>query len=447
MRVKPLFGPSIQIDPTFRYYQNRSEASVADEIELAGYRIVRYFVTDESRVNGKLIEAFHQKGIGVWAMSLGNGVYSTAHLPKDWPEWQMTLLKPVQDGFWRFSPFSHKYVKWKKQSLVQLVKRYPFDGLEIAEPYFPEWNGLASGVYGDVGPFARAAFKQAYGSDIPDFKYASSPRYYKKNTGLYRSWMQFRVDAVNRYLDDIVNGPGGVREARPGIRIATWSVAVDAGPDSIERVREYLGVDAPSMIAKVKPDIHFIQTYWPDWMKASLPPQYPKRYERFAEQIRAAHPHIPLGLQADIGSIRQIRRSAAWIREFALTAHSLNYAAWTAYEYHLGKYMYEVKPVPLKAVRLDRHTALLLFNKRIDEAAASEPGRYRVRAQGQNAPCRLRVVRVDGNRVALHSEQFPVESFEIAVSGIKDTPSLWLFDGYPANETPENSFVKVPAYR
>ncbi|MDF2962814.1 MAG: hypothetical protein K0S39_4549 [Paenibacillus sp.] len=442
-----LLGPSIQIDPAFPYYQNRSEQSIADELELAGYRVIHYFVTDETKVNGRLVEVLHKRGFALWAMVLGNGTYTTAHLPKDWPDWQMTLLKPVNDGYIRLSPFSYRYVAWKKQALAELVRTYPFDGLEVAEPYFPEWNGLSNGVYGDIGPYAKAAFKQRYGSEIPDFKHRTSPNYYKNNPILYRQWIEFRVSAVNRFLYELINGHGGVREAQPGIRVATWSLGIHAGPDSVEKLREYQGLDAAAMISTVRPDLHVIQTHWPDWMRTFLKADYCKHYEPFAAKIRAIHPYIPLGVQADIGSLLRMRRSRAWLNEFASTAGKLGYATWTAYEYHLGKYMYDEPPVPLKAIRTGPDSIIVQFQKRIavPESAQSHE-MFQIVTNGKpDAALPVEVVKTDGSNAFLQSGFFPAHRFELSVSNVKDTPELLLFPGKQANEVTVPCLITVEA--
>jgi len=439
---RPL-GPSIQIDPTFPYYRNRSEQSIADELALAGYRVIHYFVTDETNVNGKLIEQFQNKGFTVWATVLGNGTYTTGHLPKDWPEWQMTLLKPVNDGYFRLSPFSYRYTSWKKEALARLVRTYPFDGLEIAEPYFPEWNGLSTGVYGDVGPYAKAAFKQQYGSDIPDFKHRTSPNYYKNNPILYRQWIEFRVWAVNRFLFELINGDGGAREANPSIRIATWSLGVDAGPDSVAKLREFQGIDAVSMISTVRPDLHIIQTHWPDWMRTFLKADYCKYYEPFAAKIREAHPNLPLGIQTDIGSLKNMRRSRAWLRDFDIASRKYGYSTWTAYEYHLGKYMYDEPPVPVCANRIAADKILIQFQKRIQVTEASVFQIMNDR-QPKEWP-RAEVVKYDGCNVVLYSNYFPRQQFQLSVSNVTDTPELLLFPGKQAHEVIQPCRVTVEA--
>ncbi|TVY10040.1 N-acyl-D-glucosamine 2-epimerase [Paenibacillus cremeus] len=447
MSEQPPIEPTIQIDPTFAYYRDRSVESIASELALAGYRAVRYFVTDETNVNGRLVEALKNRGMRVWAMVLGNGAYSTGHLPPDWREWQMVLLKPVNDGFYRLSPFSSRYLQWKKAVCAELVRRYPFDGFEVAEPYFPEWNGLDSWVYGDVGPLARAAFKQFSGGEMPEFRYRSSPYYYKKDVARYLLWIEFRVQAVNAFLNAFINGPGGVREARPDIRVATWSVAVDAGRDPVRAVREYQGVDAAEMIRTVRPDVHVLQTHWPDWMRVRLPADYVKRYEPFVQQIRASHASIPLGVQTDIGSLRRMRRSTEWVRTFAATADQLGYRFWTAYEYSIGLWMYKEKPIPLQAERVDRSRIRIAFNKRVDEVSAAARAHYRLHQRGDELCVPFSILKVDGSWVILQSDHWPADAFEIEVSGVQDTPSRWLVQGEPANETPRGSHVPVAPAR
>ncbi|PZE21771.1 N-acyl-D-glucosamine 2-epimerase [Paenibacillus xerothermodurans] len=442
--MKNLLGPSIQIDPAFPYYQHRSEQSIVDELECTGVRVVHLFVTDETRVNQKLLDQLHSRGFKVWATVFGNGTYITDHLPKDWPDWQMTLLKPVNDGYYRLSPFSYRYVAWKKKALANLVTSYPFDGLEVAEPYFPEWNGLSTGVYGDVGPYARAAFKQQYGSDIPDFKHKSSKQYYKNNPILYRQWMEFRVSAVNRFLFELINGQDGVRAARPGLPIATWSLAVDAGADSVEKLREFQGLDAAAMISVVRPEMHFIQTHWPDWMRWRLPADYAKRYTPFVAKIRAMHPSIPLGLQTDIGSLRPMRRSRGWLQDFASAAEALGYSTWTAYEYHLGKYMYTEPPVAVQAKRKGSQRVVVCFQKRVDPETAGLASNYRIMRDSEpQVQCTIHVVKVDGNTVLLESECFPSGRFDLWIGKITDTPKLWLFPERQANEAAQPCLITV----
>ncbi len=436
--------PTIQFDPAFSYYQGRSAQSVAAELELAGYRTVRYFVTKETTVDGRLLDAFHRRGMKVWATVLGNGAYTTEHLPKGWESWQMTLLKPVNDGFYRFSHFSRSYVEWKKTVLHRMVREYAFDGLEIAEPYFPEWNGFSSGVYGDIGPWAVAAFRAYSGSEPPDFVNRLSPRYYKKDPALYQQWIAFRVRAVNHFLDELINAPGGVRSGRPRIRIATWSLAVDAGRDPVAAVKEMQGVDAAEMISVVRPDMHVLQTHWPDWMRSRLPSDYVKRYRPFVEQIRRLHKEIPIGVQTDIGSLKPMRRSNDWLRRFAEASCEEGYRFWTAYEYHIGLSMYEDPPLPLRASRRSRCRVTIECSKRI----AVDTNKVKISIiteEEETTEGMAEVEKVDGNRLELLCESFPASRFKLQVQGVRDTPEHWLLKGYPAHEIPGFVTVIIPS--
>lgn len=424
--TSPAFERSIQIDPTFPYYLARSPESIADELLLAGYRVVHLFVTNEFAVDAGLVRTLRKRGLEVWALTLGNGSFVTSHLPAGWEAWRMGLLKMVDDGYARLSPFCTGYVAWKKEALARLVRTVPFDGLEIAEPYLPEWNGLASGTYGDVGPHAQTQFKRRFGEDIPEFLDSQSPKYYKKLPALYAQWVRFRIDGVNDYIDEIVNGVRGVRDSSPGIRIATWTLAVDDGPQSLERLRELQGNDAVSMIAKVKPDLHYLQTHWPDWGRELLRPDYVRGYRQFVDAIRRAFPRLPIGVQTDIGSAKRMIRSSEWMITFEKEVKELGCSASTAYEYHLGGSMYDEAPRLLRAERLSRDTVRLTFQKRV---APPKPADIAVLVRSGAAERRLNPadIETDGNRLTVRSPDWPTYACEVAVRGIADTPELLLY--------------------
>ncbi|MDP1509893.1 N-acyl-D-glucosamine 2-epimerase [Paenibacillus sp. CMAA1739] len=458
-KMKPwvLNGPSIQIDPLFPYYANRSRDSIADEIALAGYQTVHYFVVRENEVDGALVAAFQRRGIAVWAMVLGNGAFSVSQLPPAWKEWRMELLREPNDGFQRLSHFAQEYVEWKKKAAARLVTDIPFDGFEVAEPYFPEWNGLCSGVYGDIGPHAQRAFRARSGEDIPNFRDKHARNYYRKVPKLYAQWVDLRVDAVNGLIRELVNSAGGVRDVRPDICVATWSLAVSGRGDIPGQLREWQGLDAVAMIGCVAPDMHVLQTHWPDWMRRRLPPQYTRGYARIAQSIRADYPDLPLGVQADIGSLARMVRDREWTRQFGAAALEGDYNAWTAYEYHLGGYMYDEPPVPLKAERSADDEVVISFSKRIaapsvdelriwsreDTAGATHSLGHRLRNDSLTL-LELVDAAADGNRLWLRVRNLPSRAFSLRLDGVQDTPELWLLKGRKAHRNLPEHEVKVP---
>ncbi|MFB5267542.1 N-acyl-D-glucosamine 2-epimerase [Paenibacillus enshidis] len=444
--IKPwaLQGPSIQMDPLFPYYEGRSAESVAEEIECAGYRTVHYFVVQEHKIHTRIIDALQRRGIAVWAMVLGNGSFGVSHLPPQWSSWKMELLREPKDSFQRLSHFAEEYVQWKKAAAARLVSEVPFDGFEVAEPYFPEWNGLRSGIYGDVGPHAQRAFKERYGTEMPEFRNKWAANYYRRVPQLYRRWVELRVEAVNGLIDELVNGSGGVRQARPDIRIATWSLAVrDRRGLAPAKLREWQGIDAVEMIRRVRPDMHVLQTHWPDWMRPKLAPDYIGEYKRFADPIQAAFPGLPLGIQTDIGSLERMIRGRDWLTAFNSSIRGQGYDAWTAYEYHLGGYMYNEPPVPVKTARSGDDELVITFSKRIAAVGPESIGVYATTPDGTREALRLRAAETDGNRLFLQAEKLPEKAFELEVQGIRDTPELWLFKNRAGHQIPAEHTVQV----
>src|SRR3954466_11553639 len=108
------------------------------------------------------------------------------------------------------------------------------------------------------------------------------------------------------------------------------------------------------MTALVRPDLHVIQTNWPDWLQPDLPPDYVTSYRPFVEQIRQHNKSVPIGVQTDIGSQLAMARDDAWIREFWRAARQTGMSTWTAYEYNIGGYMYHDRPVPRSAHAIDK---------------------------------------------------------------------------------------------
>ncbi|HHV54767.1 MAG TPA: N-acyl-D-glucosamine 2-epimerase [Firmicutes bacterium] len=427
-------GPTPTVDPGFAYYQGRSAESIAEELALRGYKTVHLVITSEKNVNGALIDALHQQGIAVWGMVWAGGTYSTTGFPPEWPDWRQQLITPAApSGFIYLSLFHPGYRAWKKEALAELVRNYPIDGIELVEAFFPNWDGLRSGVYGDIGPYAVAAFRQRFGEDPPNFTDRRDPRYYTKVPELYRRWVQFRVDAVTDFLDELVNGKGGIREARPGIPVATWTLATD-WPGALEKSRVDLGEDTAAIVTKVRPDIHFFQTNWPDWIKPNLLPDYVRRYAPFIQELRRVAPNLPVGVQADIGSLQQVRRGWDWIAAFEKAAWETGFSTYTLYEYHIGLYMYTEKPRIVRVRRGGPGWVILSFNKRVDATSAQDTDHYQV-VTSAGTPAEVDQVFVDGNRVMLHlniPDGLDAGPLTIRVEGIQDAAELRLLKNYPA---------------
>ena len=412
---------SITVDPTFAYYKDRTPDSIADELKANGYDDVRLV-----GVNAELTKAIKASGSKVWFLTFMNGTYSAAELPKGWESWKMKLRKGQgPDGFTYLCCNNPDYRAWKKKQIVAALKAAPYYGVDLVEPFFPAYSGPASDLYGCLCDSCAAAFKKMYPEvpGLPNFDDPKSPHFWKTDKTLYEKWVGFRVASVVSYLDDIVNGKDGVREKCPDARVATWTLGVDV-PSPIEKLREWEALDSAAIVKRVRPDLHVVQTDWPDWSKPDLSPKYPLKYKPIVDSILEVAPKLPIMLQVDIGSRADMRRTKSWLEDVEKCALQIGCVATTSYEYSLGESMYTENPLIIKAVS-QADGLKLIFNKRLDTASASNLGNYSLSSG------RVDYAKVDGNVVYLTisgSEDNP----EVTVSGISDDESRRFYHDKPA---------------
>jgi len=419
------FGRSIQVAPIFPYYRDRSAESIVSEIAASGYRCVRLAVELDS-TDPKLVEEFHKAGIAVWYTTFGNGTYSPGVLPAGCEKWRMKLRLNQPDkvaaGFVYLCMNDPEYREWKKKQVVATLKRIPFDGIEVCESFWPAFRGPESPTYGCLCENCRDAFLRMYPdeSDIPEFSDPSDPNYYATNRALYEKWIEFRVRSSASFVDDIINGPGGVRAECPRVKVGVWGIA-DAMPDAVARMREWEGIDGPLIVKTVHPDLYVLQTDWPDWSNPDLAPDYPLKYKPFVDAIRAAS-KVTIIMQADVGSFENCRRRTDWMAKCEKAARKAGMGGITSYEYHLTRDIYEAPP-RLVSARGSGKTITLTFTKRLDAEKASDTSNYSLDSG------RLLSAQADGNLVKLEVSGHPRK---ITVRNLPDDPSRRLFAGYPA---------------
>ncbi|MGC8862274.1 MAG: hypothetical protein ACP5R5_05785 [Armatimonadota bacterium] len=430
-------GRAVMVDPGFAYYRDRTPESIVAEIKANGFDEVHLCCASASGIDGRLAKVFLDAGVRVWVQTFCNGVYSRAELPAGWESWQMKLRKEAHPaGFTLLCPNNPDYREWKKKQITAALSAHAVYGVDLAEPMLPAYPGPDSEFYGCFCDSCLAAFKKMYPDvpGFPDFQDSKSPRYWKTDRGLYEKWVGFRVATVVGWLDDLVNGKGGIRDKCPNVKVATWSLGLDV-PDQLAKLREWEAIDGAAIVRRVKPDVHVIQTDWPDWMKDRLDPGYPERYKPVFDSIREAAPSLPIVLQTDIGSRPNMRRSRDWIARVEQAASKLGYAGVFHYEYHLGDYIYTEPPNVVKAA-LEDGVIELTFNKRLDPMTASNISNYSLSSG------RIDFARVDGNFVRL-SVSGAESGCILTIANLSDDPSRRLFRDRPACVTPESVQVVV----
>lgn len=442
-RAALLAGDGVQIHVGFPYYQGRSPESIAEEIEVNGFTSVLYLVCNEDAdLSPELVAALHRRGIGVWGGYFSTGVYTPESLlPPGWEEWRMESLVP--DAYRHFSFVHAGYREWLKQRIASGFATMGFDGFLLMETFYPNWGGPERQPtdYIDVSPAFQAAFREATGHDaFPDFTDPADPHYYQTDEALYRDLVEYRAKALADFYGDVVNGPGGVRERFPGTTVATWTTGA-AFPDASRLLREWEGHDAGLMVRTVRPEMHFLQTHWPDWSRPDLPPDYTDGYVPLVAEAKAADPAVRIGFQADIGSLVPMRKSPAWHREYCRHAHEIGIDATTYYEFHLRWEVYFQAPELRRLVRgSEPNTVRLLFDHRLDPASV-EALADRVVTDLAGTRYTIGSATCDGATVVLGTvAELPAGvTLAFPVGGISDLPAVRLGGAGEPNTIPPDA--------
>ncbi len=428
---KMLQAHTVQIDPTFPLYRDRTPRSIADEIIANGIEGVYYFITSDKAIDKDIIDALHDRDIPVAALIIASGAYLPIdERPAAWEKWKMRFTTGGQTlEAYNFMSFVHKdYARWMKERVVNVVNDYDFDGFTFAGAMYPIYDGLEKDpvVYADISPAFQEAFKeQTANKEFPEFENGAADTYYKKRPDLYNDLVDFRVKTIDEFYNEVINGAGGFREKCPGKFAATWTLGVyDNGRfgDPVETLREWEGNDIRSMIALVKPDMHFIQTHWPDWMSA-MDGDYVAHYQPFFDAVWESDADMPVALQTDIGSFEWSRKSKNWRTLFYKTCEQLHVSSTTYYEFSIRSEIYE-DPPQLKEIRRVNNTTLeLSFDQRIASPYCENLIRGKKIIVGDNGrEYSVRSAETDGNILIIvtDTEIADLKSATVRLGGIKD---------------------------
>lgn len=418
-KTASFYGRAIQVGSDFPYYLNRSSDSIADELKIHGYKVVSLYTADF-----KLARACRKKGILPRFMIGMNFQYLPGDLPKGYDKWRMILRKNDNTSSYSalFCENEPEFRAWKKHQIYEALKGGDFVAIDLVEPFLPAYKGPEDGSYGCLCDRCKAAFLRMFPEEkqIPEFNDANSPNYWKTNKALYKKWVDFRAATVVDFLNDLVNGPNGIRQNFPKVAVCTWSIgAIVSNP--VETMREWEASDGAAICAKVHPDAHCIQTDWPDWVDPKLPSNYPLKYKPFLDAIRKVDKKIPVTIQTDLGSNPLMRRSGKWIHEFEVASKKAGFCQSIGYQYDLGLDTY-TKPPKLVSAQKQGNTVLLEFSKRLDPKTASDLTSYKI-SSGKITEAKL-----DGSRVFLSVDGVK-KGDTITVLRCQDDPSVRFANG------------------
>ncbi|MEA4862645.1 MAG: hypothetical protein AB7F40_11550 [Victivallaceae bacterium] len=397
------------IDPLFGYYRNRSPESVASELQVNGVEEVWYFAVTPEACRRDLIDALHAHDIRVVLTLFPSWVYLNEkqldhYLPANWRDWRMEFTNPVAKQDHIFIGYVYpEYNLWYRNYVVNLLKEYHFDGVAMIETMYPCYRGdrYKPILMGDVSK----GFEKAFGEPLPEFLNDSSPRYFKTDTGRFERYLAFRTRTINDFYKYVMDG---VRAECPGVTVVSWALGVST-PDGEAEIRRWNGSDTFSLVRAVKPDMHMVQTHWPDWSSPELKPDYILQYQPFAEAARRGCPGVRVSFQGDCGSLPEMRRSPEWVAEnLALAAGVFDHSVY--YEFSLRDEVYSLPPV-LKKHSISGDSVILVFDQRL--------GADSVRAMLNRSD--VKDAKADGNILTVAFENGPPPSLDIG--GICDDPS------------------------
>ena len=424
-----LTASAAHIDPLFGYYHNRSAESIAWELEVNNYNAAYCFAVTPAACSHELTEALHAHNISAVLITFPSWIYLSdedmdRYLPEEWRSWLMEFTNPEAKK-WKFISYVYpEYNEWYAGYLANLVKEYGYDGVTMLEMMYPVYDGLKHNPpeFGDISEGFRQAFERKTGyAVLPDFTNPDSPDYYKNNPVLMDEFLKFRTESITNFYGYIMDR---VREVNPGVIIISWALGVSE-PDGEDKISFYNGSDTYSLFERVQPDIHIIQTHWPDWTNPQLPPDYVKRYQPFIDAARAACPGVKVGVQSDYGSLPQMRRNLEWVKAHRSACDEV-LDNFLVYEFSLRDEVYSEAPV-LKTAYIDGSGAVLtlVFDQRI---AADSGDLMTGRIIKGAADYTVLSGVVDGNLLKLTLTALPSsgESLTVPVGGIADDPSVRL---------------------
>jgi len=435
---------AVQIEPGFAYYRDRTAASIVAEVVANGYDAIHLICTGHDPRPPGIVHAAHARGVRIWATFFPSGVYMSDTLfPPERERWRMRFTSDALGGYRFFSYVHAGYLEWWKAHLRRILNENEFDGLLFYEVHYPTLRDITGGgevMFGDVSPGFQEAFRRATGhAAFPDFVDGASPRYFETDTQLYGDYVEFRVSSIVRFLRELLDGPGGVRREHPGLRFASWTIA-HSRADALPIMRENEAQDPARFVAELRPDLHYLQSHYPDWSNPELGPEYIRNYRPYMDAAREADPGLPIGVQADVASTLPWRRDVQWMRGFDAVGRELGLASTTYYEFSLRWEVYFDSPRVCEARWVGPDQAEIVFDQRIDPASCAS----------------FADAQVDGNtlrfRVAGRLE--PGAEVSVGVGGIADDPSRriplgWAKDAAvgPANRIAEGATVTLTVPR
>lgn len=375
-RLRQLQGLGTMADFSLSgYYRDRSARGIAKEMRAHGFSWVLAYA---HTLTPALAQAIHDEGMALGVQLWGTIIYAPAGLDSPPPDGARQIFvggqQPPKTNPVVFCPANDDYRAWYSWFARRYLRDLSPDVVTVIETFMGSWGGPGGADYGCFCSTCLRKFTARYPSvsGFPEFKDASSPRYWKTDRKLYEQWVQFRAEVTAQF---IAHAYSSAMQAAPGAAIAGSMLAVDH-PEGIEKVREWNAQDL-GLIARAAPwDFFLFQAHWPDWMRPELSPGHHVRsYRPFLDTLRGERPDVHAGIITDSGSHAEMRRSMPWLNAAYVNARAEGFDSLCIYEYSISRFIYEDRPTIIE-VDAGQKKVELIFSKRMDAATVRVPANY-----------------------------------------------------------------------
>ncbi|HUN64621.1 MAG TPA: DUF2334 domain-containing protein [Bacteroidota bacterium] len=273
---------------------------------------------------GRLISLCHANGILVYAWLDPPQVsekFWTEH-----PEWQEQNYKgEAIRPSWRYpvALTSPECLAAVKNVFTDFLRKYDWDGVNIAELYFDAGDGPRDPkLLTPMHPSARELFRKKYGYDPAQILDPLSPSFWKTNPVAWKQFEDFRVDVLTRLHEEFLQMLTQLRAAKPHLDIIVTAMDNLGSP----KLRPNHGVDISRIIQLMGRYNFTLQVEDPqsEWDKD------PRRYNAMGQRYRTLIlPGKDFMLDLNILSYRPEKKETAFptLVQTGIEAYQLAHAA------------------------------------------------------------------------------------------------------------------------
>ena len=231
----------------------------------------------------RLIRVAHANGILVFAWLEPPQV--SLKFWTDHPEWREKNIRgdDVRPS-WRY-PVAMTDPRCVDSMIVNysnLLQRYDWDGVNIAELYFEAGQGFKDmNLFTPMHPSAKVEFKHQYGFDLQSVFNDTSKNYWKTNTVARSAVTEYRVHVLDGIYERILTSVKHFAEQRPGFHVIVTAMDSYGSPE----LRENIAVDMNHIIALQKKYNFYLQVEDPENKWSTSPMRYQAIANRYRSEI------------------------------------------------------------------------------------------------------------------------------------------------------------------